>query len=108
MEKTIATPKKSLGAIRRKAVDLAHFNPVRESQLQPEQLLPLVMEPAADQVDLADWAGNNREYIERKLAQHGGNVRLDRLRRDVEQGGDATVGELADVDSFCCIVSASA
>ena len=54
MEKPASSPKKSLGAIRRKAVDLAHFNPVRESQLSGDQALPLVMEPAADQVDLAD------------------------------------------------------
>lgn len=71
MEKTITSPKKSLGAIRRKAVDLAHFNPVRESQTQPDQPLPLVMEPAADQVDLADWARTNRDYVEQKLNQHG-------------------------------------
>ena len=72
MEKTIAPSKKSLGLIRRKAVDLANFNPVRESQLSSEQSLPLVAEPSADQVDLADWAGNNRGYIEQKLAEHGG------------------------------------
>jgi alpha-ketoglutarate-dependent taurine dioxygenase len=72
VEKTVNSPKKSLGAIRRKAVDLAHFNPVRESQLQPDQPLPLILEPAADQVDLADWAKNNRDYIEQKLTQHGG------------------------------------
>ena len=69
---TASSPKKSLGAIRRKAVDLAHFNPVTESQLRDDKPLPLVMEPAADHVDLADWARNNRDYIEQKLAQHGG------------------------------------
>lgn len=72
MENTTTSPRKTLGAIRRKAVDLAHFNPVRESQIGDDQTLPLVMEPAADQVDLADWARNNREYIEQKLSQHGG------------------------------------
>ena len=65
-------PAKTLGAIRRKAVDLAHFNPVKESQMDPEQSLPLIMEPAADQVDLADWARNNRDYIAQKLHTHGG------------------------------------
>ncbi len=69
---TTTSSKKSLGAIRRKAVDLSHFNPVRESQLQPDQPLPLIVEPASDQVDLADWARNNRELIEQKLSQHGG------------------------------------
>jgi alpha-ketoglutarate-dependent taurine dioxygenase len=72
MEKTITPAKKSMGTIRRKVVDLAHFNPVRESQMNDDQPLPLIMEPAADQVDLADWAGNNREYIEQKLHRHGG------------------------------------
>lgn len=42
--------KKSLGSIRRKAVDLSQFNPIRESQLNDAQPLPLIMEPAADQV----------------------------------------------------------
>ena len=67
-----ATIKKSLGTIRRKAVDLSHFNPVRESQLSEGEPLPLIMEPAADQVDLADWARNNRDYINAKLQKHGG------------------------------------
>jgi len=66
------TAKKSLGSIRRKAVDLSQFNPIRESQLNDGQPLPLIMEPAADQVDLADWARHNRDYINGKLHQHGG------------------------------------
>jgi alpha-ketoglutarate-dependent taurine dioxygenase len=65
-------PRKSIGPIRRKAVDLANFNPVRESLLSEGQLLPLILEPASDQVDLADWARNNRAYIEEKLYKHGG------------------------------------
>ena len=72
MENTTPSARKTLGTIRRKAVDLARFNPVRESQLQPDQLLPLVIEPAVDQVDLADWARSNRETIENKLHRHGG------------------------------------
>ena len=71
MERTMS-PGKSLGAIRRKAVDLAHFNPVKESQMDPDQTLPLIMEPATDQVDLADWARNNRDYVAQKLHTHGG------------------------------------
>ena len=67
-----STTTKSLGAIRRKAVDLSQFNPIKESQIGPEQPLPLVMEPATDQVDLADWARNNRDYIAEKLHKHGG------------------------------------
>ena len=69
---TLPLPKKSMGPIRRQAVDLASFNPVRESQLAPDQPLPLILEPATDQVDLADWARNNRDYINAKHAKHGG------------------------------------
>jgi len=72
MERTMSSPAKSLASIRRKAVDLAQFNPIRESQMGPEQPLPLIMEPAAPQVDLADWARSNRDYIARKLHTHGG------------------------------------
>lgn len=71
MENTIAA-KKSLGIISRKAIDLAHFNPIRETQLSDGQPLPLVMEPAAEQVDLADWSRDNRDYINAKLHKHGG------------------------------------
>jgi alpha-ketoglutarate-dependent taurine dioxygenase len=71
MERTIVSPKKSLGAVRRRAVDFSNFNPVRESQMREDQPLPLVIEPAADQVDLADWVDKNREYLERRLYQHG-------------------------------------
>jgi alpha-ketoglutarate-dependent taurine dioxygenase len=72
MERSLTSPTKSLGAIRRQAVELAHFVPVRESQVSPDQPLPLLMEPATDQVDLADWALNNRDYIAKKLNTHGG------------------------------------
>lgn len=68
----MSAPIKTIGSIRRKAVDLSQFNPVRESQLSAEQTLPLIMEPAADQVDLAEWARNSREYLTQKLYQHGG------------------------------------
>jgi len=72
LEKAPTSPRKNLGTIRRKAVDLANFNPVRESRLRDDQLLPLILEPAIEQADLADWVRNNREQIEQKLYQHGG------------------------------------
>jgi alpha-ketoglutarate-dependent taurine dioxygenase len=72
MDRVMTTPGKRLGPIRRKAVDLASFNPIRESQMDPDQRLPVVMEPAADQVDLGEWVLNNRDYIAGKLHIHGG------------------------------------
>src|SRR4051812_16113501 len=71
-ETTTRSLHKSLGMIRRKAVDLAQFSPVRESVLAEGQPLPLIIEPAADQVDLVEWANNNRPYIQQKLHKHGG------------------------------------
>ena len=64
--------RKSMGTIRRKPIDLSRFTPIRESRLNQDQLLPLIIEPAADQVDLADWAASNREYVEQRLHEHGG------------------------------------
>src|SRR5215472_1149593 len=72
MERTTPSLGKSLGAIRRKTVDLSHFNPIRESVLSPDQPLPLIFEPAAEQVDLAEWIRNNRDYVQQKITQHGG------------------------------------
>jgi alpha-ketoglutarate-dependent taurine dioxygenase len=72
MSNAISIPGKSIGAVRRKPVDLAHFIPIRERQLAEHQLLPLVMEPAAEHVDLADWVRNNRADIDQKLCHHGG------------------------------------
>ena len=65
-------PKKSLGTIRRTVVDLSQFNPICESLLHENQTLPLIMEPATDQVDLSDWIRSNREYVEGKILVHGG------------------------------------
>jgi hypothetical protein len=72
VENTTALPKKSLGTIRRKAVDLSTFNPIRESLLNPDQPLPLIVVPAADQVDLAEWIRSRRDYVDQKRGQHGG------------------------------------
>ncbi len=73
MEQKTASPlSKGLGGFKRKTVDLASFNPVKESQFAETEPLPLVMEPATDQVDLADWIKNNHSYVEQKMAKHGG------------------------------------
>jgi alpha-ketoglutarate-dependent taurine dioxygenase len=72
MENTSSLPRKSLGTIRRKVVDLSNFNPVKESLLYDGQSLPLIIEPAADQVDLAEWVRSQREYVDQKRCQHGG------------------------------------
>ncbi len=44
---------------------------VKTHPLEAGQTLPLVIEPAAGDVDLAEWATGNREFIEQNLLRHG-------------------------------------
>ena len=74
MSNSVNTPTKpkGLGSIRRSAVNLSQFSPVKESTLGEGKTLPLILEPAVEHVDLAEWVGNNREELTKKLAKHGG------------------------------------
>lgn len=63
---------KGPGAARRQAVNMAQPNLVTYGQLQPDQPLPLLVQPAIAGVDLLSWATNNRATIEAQLVQHGG------------------------------------
>lgn len=62
--------KPTLGG-RRKAVDLGNVPLVKTRSLENGSALPLVLEPARENVDLAEWAGANREYVEAELLKHG-------------------------------------
>jgi alpha-ketoglutarate-dependent taurine dioxygenase len=60
--------------VKPQAVSVAPREPralTRSSYLQPGHTLPLVLEPALADVDLADWAGGAREFIETELFKHG-------------------------------------
>ena len=54
-----------------KAVSLANEQMITTSELQPGASLPLVIQPALDEVDLIDWAREHRELIESLLRKHG-------------------------------------
>lgn len=72
MERTPKGPSRDrLKSIRRKAVSLAE-EVVRTRLFQETSLLPLVIEPAVDDLDLIVWARENRDLIELKLLEHGG------------------------------------
>jgi amino acid adenylation domain-containing protein len=62
---------KKLRGIKRKAVDLSKVRDVRTTYLRPGGTLPLVIQPEMDEIDLADWAGSNRDFIETNLLSHG-------------------------------------
>jgi hypothetical protein len=72
MEKISDKPKmKSLKDFKRKAVDLSQATMIHTSTMQAGSKLPLVVTPAVDNFDLADWAKTNREFINTKLVEHG-------------------------------------
>ncbi|MCF5657016.1 TauD/TfdA family dioxygenase [Pseudomonas poae] len=64
------TPR-TLGGVRRKAMNVAPRQLVSERLLSADHALPLVLEPAVEGVDLAAWAASERDALEQKLLQHG-------------------------------------
>jgi alpha-ketoglutarate-dependent taurine dioxygenase len=57
-----------LGATRRRAVD---FGRLVETSLIDGNSLPLVVQPAVEGVDLAEWASNNRDEVDGYFDKHG-------------------------------------
>src|SRR5262245_27114257 len=60
-----------MGVPLRKAVGVTQNNLVRVTHLDPEEPLPLLIQPSFESVDLADWIAGNRELVEGKLLIHG-------------------------------------
>src|SRR5207245_6327398 len=68
-DQTGATPRSpGLGSARRKAVDLTQLV---ETSVIDGNLLPLVIQPAVEGVDLAEWTVANREQIDAYFDKHG-------------------------------------
>jgi alpha-ketoglutarate-dependent taurine dioxygenase len=61
-----------LKAARRKAVSLSEEKLVNTDLIKPGQLLPLVIQPAVEGLNLIAWAASHREWIETYLLKHGG------------------------------------
>ncbi|HEX8352975.1 MAG TPA: TauD/TfdA family dioxygenase [Pyrinomonadaceae bacterium] len=55
----------------RRAVRVSPQALVSEGYLEPGRSLPLVLRPAVEGLDLAAWAGANRDEVERRLLEHG-------------------------------------
>jgi alpha-ketoglutarate-dependent taurine dioxygenase len=62
----------SLRKIRRTGVALDAREMIRSRPLLEGSRLPLLVEPAAPDLDLLDWARGNLDFIERQLLDHGG------------------------------------
>lgn len=54
-----------------KAVQLSQDKLIKTSYLLPGQSFALVIQPDAEDIDLVDWAQNNREFLETTLLKHG-------------------------------------
>ncbi len=61
-----------LKSVRRKAVTISQDETIEVKQIQLETSLPLVIQPSVQQLNLVDWARNNRPFIETQLIQAGG------------------------------------
>ncbi|MBD2448895.1 TauD/TfdA family dioxygenase [Nostoc sp. FACHB-152] len=57
--------------VKPKAISLTQEQLIKTSYLQPGETLPLVCQPNVCDLDIIDWAKNNREFIETNLLKHG-------------------------------------
>ena len=62
---------KRFKTLKPKAVSLSDKQLIKTEQFQAEQPLPLIIKPNLEEIDIIDWAKNNRAYLEEKLQQHG-------------------------------------
>jgi amino acid adenylation domain-containing protein len=60
-----------LRSARRKTVSVAPMDLVKMGQLSETDKLPLVIQPATDDVELAGWATKNHALIQTQLHEHG-------------------------------------
>ena len=70
----MAAPDFSIKNIKPRAARFREDSLVKVSPLASDSRLQLLIEPAADDVDLVEWARNNREFVESKLLDHGALV----------------------------------
>src|ERR1041385_616750 len=61
----------ALRNIRRRSVDSTSLDAVKSYTVPDVGLLPLVIEPTDQSIDLPTWAGANRDWLNDKLSVHG-------------------------------------
>jgi len=69
--KRAGTPGPSLRRARPQALAFSEIVLTKTRMLSPELSLPLVIEPALDNVDLVAWARDNSAYLDGELLKHG-------------------------------------
>ncbi|KAM3115391.1 amino acid adenylation domain-containing protein [Phormidesmis sp. 146-33] len=77
-QKAIAQKQRKLESLKKfkqivpKAISLPQGELIRTRVLQSHAPLPLMVEPAIESLDVADWVRENCDWIETQLLQHGG------------------------------------
>ena len=87
---------KTLGTFQRKSVSVSQESLIETELLQQGRLLPLVVKPNVDGINLITWAQSNREFVEINLLKHGGILFRDWHMKSVaefEQFSKAAAGE---------------
>ena len=92
------TSLKKLSATRRKTVSVSAASMIKAKQLHSDRLLPLVVEPFNQQLNLLAWAKSNRTWIEDNLSQHGGILLRFKVSsaREFEEFIEVVGGKLLD------------
>ncbi len=65
------TTRPALGGVRRKSLGASETSWIRTRRLVDDNHGPLVMSPAVDGLNLAQWTRNNRDFIESNLLNYG-------------------------------------
>ncbi|HAA29710.1 MAG TPA: taurine catabolism dioxygenase TauD [Cyanobacteria bacterium UBA8553] len=63
---------KQLATLKRKTVSVSYSNLVEAKPFYPETLMPLLVQPSVEGLNLATWAASDREFIETHLLKHRG------------------------------------
>lgn len=65
---------RTIRSTKRRVVRVSPDRLITAEPLNPERQLPLIVRPKVRGVDLVAWAGDNKEWLEAKLASHGGLI----------------------------------
>jgi alpha-ketoglutarate-dependent taurine dioxygenase len=87
------------GSVRRKTISVSQSNLIKTELIKSKFLLPLVVQPAGERLNLITWAASNRDWIETHLLKHGGilfrNFKINGTT-EFEQFIQTIYGELLD------------
>lgn len=72
MTKSPKKPSLQLGNIKRKPVTVSEEELIESKQLFSHSLLPLLIQPTIEGLDLVTWVGNEKQWLESQLLKQGG------------------------------------